>query len=97
MADSGLGLLPSSTLNLYSHPVDEYTFKHALTHEGAYGSMLQERRRGLHARIVASLEAGDHVTEQGEHLAHHALRGEVWDKALAYCRQRDNTDVITHC
>src|SRR5262249_47410499 len=30
----------------------EYTFKHALTHEVAYGSVLQDRRRGLHARIV---------------------------------------------
>jgi tetratricopeptide (TPR) repeat protein len=27
------------------------------------------------------------VTEQVERLAHHALRGEVWDKALVYCRQ----------
>ena len=32
----------------------EYTFKHALTHEVAYGSILQERRRALHARIVGS-------------------------------------------
>jgi predicted ATPase len=29
----------------------------------------------------------DRLTEQVERLAHHALRGEVWDKALAYCRQ----------
>jgi predicted ATPase len=28
------------------------TFKHALTHEVAYGSLLQEQRRPLHARIV---------------------------------------------
>src|SRR4029453_1176363 len=31
--------------------------------------------------------AGDRVAEQVERLAHHALRGEVWAKALAYCRQ----------
>ena len=70
-------------------PDHEYTFKHALTHEVAYGSLLQERRRVLHARIVEALEAlaGDRVAEQVERLAHHALRGEVWDKALAYCRQ----------
>jgi predicted ATPase len=51
--------------------------------------LLQERRRSLHARIVEALEAlaGDRVTEQVERLAHHALRGEVWDKALAYARQ----------
>ena len=37
-------------------PEREYTFKHALTHEVAYGSLLQERRRTLHARIVEALE-----------------------------------------
>jgi tetratricopeptide (TPR) repeat protein len=51
--------------------------------------VLQERRRVLHARIVAVLEAlaGDRVAEQVERLAHHAVRGEVWDKAVTYCRQ----------
>jgi tetratricopeptide (TPR) repeat protein len=70
-------------------PDHEYTFKHALTHEVAYGSLLQERRRALHARIVEALEAlaGDRVAEQVDQLAHHALRGEVWDKALAYLQQ----------
>jgi class 3 adenylate cyclase len=70
-------------------PEREYTFKHALTHEVAYNSLLQERRRVLHACIVEALEAlaVERVTEQVERLAHHALRGEVWDKALAYCRQ----------
>jgi tetratricopeptide (TPR) repeat protein len=70
-------------------PEYEYTFKHALTHEVAYSSVLQERRRVLHARIVEALGAlaGDRVAEQVERLAHHALRGEVWGKALVYCRQ----------
>jgi hypothetical protein len=27
------------------------------------------------------------IAEQVERLAHHALQGEVWDKALMYCRQ----------
>ena len=68
-------------------PDQAYTFKHALTHEVAYGSLLQERRRVLHAGIVEALErlAPDRLTEQVEHLAHHALRGEAWDKALRYC------------
>jgi class 3 adenylate cyclase/tetratricopeptide (TPR) repeat protein len=66
-----------------------YAFKHALTQEVAYGSLLHERRRVLHGRIVEVLEAlaGDRVIEQVERLAHHALRGEVWDKALDYSRQ----------
>src|SRR5205823_14144447 len=38
-------------------PERVYTFKHALTHEVAYGSLLQEQRRVLHARIVEVLEA----------------------------------------
>jgi tetratricopeptide (TPR) repeat protein len=70
-------------------PEQEYTFKHALTHEVAYGSLLHERRRALHARIVETLEAlvGDRLDDQVERLAQHALRGEVWEKALAYGRQ----------
>jgi class 3 adenylate cyclase/tetratricopeptide (TPR) repeat protein len=70
-------------------PERVYTFKHALTHEVAYGSLLQERRRVLHARIVEALEtlSDGQATEQVERLAHHALRGEVWDKALMYFRQ----------
>jgi tetratricopeptide (TPR) repeat protein len=70
-------------------PEHEYTFKHALTQQVAYETLLQERRRALHARIVEAIEAlaGDRVAEQVERLAHHALRGEVWEKALTYCRQ----------
>jgi tetratricopeptide (TPR) repeat protein len=71
------------------YPEREYTFKHALTYEVAYGGLLQERRRMLHARIVEAIETlyGDRLTDQVERLAHHALRGEVWDKAVAYFQQ----------
>jgi len=50
---------------------------------------MQERRRALHARIVESLEARSPgpLAEQVDQLARHALRGEVWDKAVAYCQQ----------
>ena len=70
-------------------PDREYTFKHALTHEVAYNSLLLERRRVLHGRVVETLEAlaPERVAEQVERLAHHALRGEVWDKAVTYCQQ----------
>jgi class 3 adenylate cyclase/tetratricopeptide (TPR) repeat protein len=66
-----------------------YTFKHTLTHEVAYGSLLQERRRALHTKIVTAIEQlyPDRLVEQVDRLAHHALRGEVWEKALPYCRQ----------
>jgi predicted ATPase/class 3 adenylate cyclase len=70
-------------------PEREFTFKHALTHEVAYNGLLQERRRILHTRIVEALEGlySDRLAEQVERLAYHAMRGEVWDKALAYGRQ----------
>ena len=67
----------------------EYTFKHALTHEVAYGSLLSEHRRALHARIVVSTERlyADRLAEHVEQLAHHAVRAESWEKAVAYLRQ----------
>jgi predicted ATPase len=69
-------------------PAPEYTFKHALTHEVAYNSLLLERRRVLHAHIVEALEglAPERGSEPVERLAYHALRGEVWDKAVTYCQ-----------
>jgi len=70
-------------------PEREFTFKHALTHEVAYGGLLQERRRVLHAKIVEAIEqrAPDRLAEQIERLAHHALRGELREKAVHYLRQ----------
>jgi tetratricopeptide (TPR) repeat protein len=67
----------------------EYTFKHALTHDVAYGSLLGDRRRESHARIMEAIEAAypDRLAEHVEQLGHHASQGEVWDKAVAYLRQ----------
>jgi class 3 adenylate cyclase/tetratricopeptide (TPR) repeat protein len=67
----------------------EYTFKHALTHEVAYGSLLKEQRRVLHGRIadvIGSLHA-DRLAEHVERLAHHAQRSERWPDAVDYCRE----------
>ena len=70
-------------------PVHEYAFKHTLTLDVAYGALLQERRRALHAQIVDALEASlaDRTVEHVERLAYHAFKGEAWSKALAYLRQ----------
>jgi tetratricopeptide (TPR) repeat protein len=70
-------------------PEVAFTFKHALTLEVAYSSLVPERCRVLHARIVEAIEAlyVDRLSEQVERLAYHALQGAVWDKALTYCRQ----------
>ncbi len=70
-------------------PDPEYTFKHALTHEVTYGTLLQERRKALHARIVGAIERSypDRLTEHVERLAHHAVRGEMWEQAVTYLCQ----------
>ena len=67
----------------------EYTFKHALTQEVAYGSLLQDRRMELHARIVGAIESRvtTRMSEYCEVLAHHAVRGELWEKAVDYLRE----------
>jgi class 3 adenylate cyclase/tetratricopeptide (TPR) repeat protein len=67
----------------------EYTFKHALTHEVAYGSLLHDRRRNLHGQILDALERlyPDRLPEHVERLAHHAFHGEAWGKAVTYFRQ----------
>jgi class 3 adenylate cyclase/tetratricopeptide (TPR) repeat protein len=70
-------------------PDVEYTFKHALTHEVAYGSLLHDRRRGLHARTVATIERcyRERLAEHVERLAYHAIRAEAWNKAVVYLRE----------
>jgi tetratricopeptide (TPR) repeat protein len=67
----------------------EYTFKHALTHDVAYASVLQDRRRALHAAIVEAIErlCADRLAEQVEILAHHAVRGGITAKAVRYLRE----------
>jgi DNA-binding NtrC family response regulator/tetratricopeptide (TPR) repeat protein len=70
-------------------PDEEYTFAHELTHEVAYESLLPDARRDLHARIVLALERLDpgRTVFALERLAHHAWKGEVWDRAVRYLRQ----------
>jgi tetratricopeptide (TPR) repeat protein len=55
----------------------------------ALGGLLRERRRALDARIVDAIERlyPDRLAEHVERLAHHASRGEVWDKAVDYLRR----------
>jgi class 3 adenylate cyclase len=67
-------------------PEAEFTFKHAVTHEVAYASLLVGRRRALHARLVEAIERLSPEVQRRDRLMHHAFRGEVWSKALAYLR-----------
>lgn len=67
----------------------QYTFTHSLTHDVTYNGVLVERRRDIHARIVEAIEKlyVGRLGEQVERLAHHAVRGELKDKAVHYLRQ----------
>jgi transcriptional regulator with AAA-type ATPase domain/tetratricopeptide (TPR) repeat protein len=67
----------------------EYAFKHALTHEVTYGGLPHARRSELHAQIVGAIETlyRDRLGEHTERLAHHALSGELWEKAVQYLRR----------
>src|SRR5206468_2181090 len=70
-------------------PELEYRFKHALTHEVTYLSLLRDRRRQLHERLVSAIERlyPDRLVEHTERLAHHAARGELHEKAVRYLRE----------
>ena len=70
-------------------PETEYAFKHSMTREVAYASLLRERRVILHARAARSLEtlAAGRLDEHVERLADHAERGAIWDKALEYLQR----------
>jgi class 3 adenylate cyclase/tetratricopeptide (TPR) repeat protein len=68
------------------HPELAYMFKHALTHDVAYASVLAQRRKQLHRSIGLAIEElyADRLVEHYETLAHHFERGEDWERALAY-------------
>jgi hypothetical protein len=65
----------------------EYTFKHALTHDVAYNSVLNESRRLLHERIGAALEStyADSLDDHLAALAHHYSRSGNPRKGVKYC------------
>jgi tetratricopeptide (TPR) repeat protein len=69
-------------------PELEYSFKHAITSEVAYGELLRARRVALHSQILKAIEerADDNDQDHLETLAHHAFCGESWDKAVCYSR-----------
>jgi class 3 adenylate cyclase/pimeloyl-ACP methyl ester carboxylesterase len=67
-------------------PELEYMFKHALTHEVAYASLLRQKRRELHRRTAQVIEElyAERLAEFYEALAWHYVHGEVWAKAVEY-------------
>jgi len=83
-----LGQLGTMGLVLMELPEPEplYMFKHALTQDVAYESLPYARRRELHRRVGAFIEAheGGTQSERPGFLAHHFFHGRDWRKALTY-------------
>jgi class 3 adenylate cyclase/predicted ATPase len=74
---------------IYEQPAvgdTEYVFKHALTQEVSYNSVLMERRRVLHDRTGQAIESlyRDHLDNRLAELAHHFGRSGNSAKALEY-------------
>jgi predicted ATPase len=67
-------------------PDAEYTFKHALVQDAAYGTLLRSRRRELHGRIAATLEGRfpEIVETQPELLTRHCTEAGLVNKSVAY-------------
>ncbi|CAN5269073.1 hypothetical protein BH23GEM4_BH23GEM4_17270 [soil metagenome] len=67
-------------------PEAAFRFKHVLTQEVAYASLLEHQRRELHGRVGEALEqlVGERVEEHADRLAHHFSRAGEWRKAVEY-------------
>jgi predicted ATPase len=66
-------------------PHASYLFKHALVQDTAYGTLLREPRRALHARIAETLESRfpEIADNQPELLARHCTEAGLTEKAAA--------------
>jgi class 3 adenylate cyclase/predicted ATPase len=76
---------------IYEQPTltdTEYIFKHALTQEVAYNSLLRGRRRAIHEQTARAIEAlhATHLEDHYSGLAHHYLRGNDAAKAIHYAQ-----------
>jgi len=72
------GILPQST----------YIFKHAMTQEVTYETLLRKQRRKLHSLVGRAIEElyADRIEEQYELLAHHYGLADGWEKAVHFGR-----------
>jgi predicted ATPase len=86
--DDALAQLASAELIFQrgTPPDAEYTFKHALVQDAAYGTLLRSRRQQIHARIVAILESQfpEIATAQPQLMAQHSAEAEFKAKAVNY-------------
>ncbi|MBI3756687.1 MAG: AAA family ATPase, partial [Deltaproteobacteria bacterium] len=70
-------------------PEVEYIFKHALTQEVAYGTVLHERRKALHEQTAQAIETlyREQLDAHYGELAHHYSRSENKEKAIEYLQK----------
>jgi class 3 adenylate cyclase/tetratricopeptide (TPR) repeat protein len=84
----GLGTLQAAEFLYESRlfPDLEYTFRHALTQEVAYGSLLAGRRQALHEAAGRALEAlyADRLDQTYDRLASHYAKTDNAPKAVEY-------------
>ena len=73
-------------------PHATYLFKHALVQDAAYGTLLREPRRALHARIAETLESqfAEIAENQPELLARHCTEAGLIEKAASSGAKRDS-------
>lgn len=86
---------------IYEHayfPELSYMFKHALTHEVAYSTLLFTRRKELHKMVANVIEElyVDRLPEQYEMLARHYCEAEDWDKALEYLEKAGDKAIANY-
>jgi class 3 adenylate cyclase/tetratricopeptide (TPR) repeat protein len=86
------------------YPELEYIFKHALTQEVAYDSILKKRRHYIHEKIAAVLEKlySDRLEEHVELIAHHYHQSGNTKKAVEYLvlageKSKKNKAAVTAC
>jgi class 3 adenylate cyclase/tetratricopeptide (TPR) repeat protein len=70
------------------YPETTYIFKHALTRDVVYESILTRKKKNLHEKIGNAVEElyADRIEEQYELLAHHYALSEHWEKAVHFGR-----------
>lgn len=68
---------------------DQFAFRHALTRETVYASLLRRERRAMHQRVAETLERvhAAALVPYIADLAYHYHAAELWDKALTYARR----------
>jgi class 3 adenylate cyclase/tetratricopeptide (TPR) repeat protein len=84
----------------------EYAFRHALTRDAAYETILLRQRRRYHRRVAEAIESlfADRLTDEAPQLAYHFYEGRDWAKALHYyglagesaARLYANSEAIEH-